>query len=348
MRPPTLRGLTRAAEGPMLLESFFIAAVASFLGIRWFLAAAGYPRIGSNGIHVAHLLWGGALMLLALLLLLAYLDRSVSHASAVIAGLGFGTFIDEIGKFVTADNNYFFRPAVALIYGVFVVAFLLARVLVGQRRLTPDEALRNALAYMAGTPTRGIQPDDRTRVAELLGQADQADPRTGLARQYLAAMPSVAEHDSVAEVILGRLNASYERVMAMPRVDTVLVGGMAVYALLAIVGVAVVIALRPGSGSSDTTTAATIAQVGSSLVGAILIGRGIVALPTSRVEAYRWFLRGLMVWILITQVFVFYSSQLGGLGGLAVDLVAYGSIRYAIGREHVGTWRTAGSLGDGA
>jgi hypothetical protein len=332
----------------MLFESFFIAAVASFLGIRWFLAVTGYPRIGSNGIHVAHMLWGGALMLLALLLLLGFLDRSVSHASAVIAGLGFGTFIDEIGKFVTADNDYFFRPAIALIYGVFVVAFLLARVLAGGRRLTPNEALRNALAYLAGTPARGIEPDDRSRVAELLGQADPADPRTGLAMQYLAAMPGVADHDSVVEVILGRLNAGYERVMATPSADAVLVGGMIVYAVLAIVGVVIVAALGPANGTSDAAAAATIAQIGSSLVGAALIGRGIVALRTSRVEAYHWFLRGLLVWILITQVFVFYSSQLGGLGGLAVDLIAYWSLRYAISRERAGPRRTPGSLGDSA
>jgi hypothetical protein len=343
-----LRGLTRDAEGPVLFESFFIAAVASFLGIRRFLAATGYPRIGSNGIHIAHMLWGGVLMVLALLLLLAFLDRSVTHAAAVIAGLGFGTFIDEIGKFVTADNDYFFRPAIALIYGVFVVAFLVARVLVGQRPLTPDEALRNALAYMAGTPGRGIEPDDRSRVAELLGRANAADPRTVLAKQYLAAMPSVAEHDSPVEVIASRLNAAYERAMAIPGADTVLVGGMAVYALLAIVGVGLVVALGPASGSSDAAAAATVAQVGSSLVGAALIGRGILALSASRVEAYRWFLRGLLVWILVTQVFVFYSSQLGGLGGLAVDLVAYGSIRYAIGRERLGHLRSSGLLGEGA
>ncbi len=332
----------------MLFESFFIAAVASFLGIRWFLAATGYPRIGSSGIHIAHMLWGGALMVLAILLLLAFLDRSVGHSAAVIAGLGFGIFIDEIGKFVTADNNYFFRPAIALIYGVFVVAFLLAKVLVGRRRLTPDEALRNALAYMAGTPSRGIQPDDRSRVAELLGHADPADPRTALASQYLAAMPSVPEHDSAVEAVRGRLNAAYERVMAIPAADTILVGGMLAYAVLAIVGVVVVVALGPASGSSDAAAAATIAQVGSSLVGAVLIGRGILALPSSRFEAYRWFLRGLLVWILITQVFVFYSSQLGGLGGLAIDLVAYGSIRYAIDRERVGAGRAPGFLGDDA
>ena len=53
------------------------------------------------------MLWGGALMLVALVLLLAFLDRTVQHVAAVIAGLGFGTFVDEIGKFLTADNDYF-------------------------------------------------------------------------------------------------------------------------------------------------------------------------------------------------------------------------------------------------
>jgi len=43
-----LRRLTRDAEAPLLLESFFVAAVASFLGIRWFLGITGYPRIGST------------------------------------------------------------------------------------------------------------------------------------------------------------------------------------------------------------------------------------------------------------------------------------------------------------
>ena len=38
--------LTRDAEAPLLLESFFVAAVASFLGIRWFLGVTGYPRSG--------------------------------------------------------------------------------------------------------------------------------------------------------------------------------------------------------------------------------------------------------------------------------------------------------------
>jgi hypothetical protein len=346
MTPRPLGGLTRDAEAPSLLESFFVAAVASFLGIRWLLAATGYPRIGASGIHVAHMLWGGLLMLVALMLLLAFLDRSVGRVAAVIAGLGFGTFIDEIGKFVTADNDYFFRPAIALIYGVFVVAFLVARVLVGRRRLTADEALANALNLMAGAPARGLEPDDRAQILELLGMADPSDPRTGLATQYLAAIPAVADHDSPIEIVRGRLAAGYERLMAAPGADTFLVVGVVLYAALAVVGVVIVVALPPSGGSPETVAGATIAQLSSTIVGVALIGRGIVALRRSRVEAFHWFLRGLLVWILITQVFVFYSSQLGGLGGLAIDLIAYWSLRYAISRERAGPRRTSGSLGD--
>ena len=54
-----------------LLETFFIASVTSILVIRVFLASTGYPQLGGHGLHIAHLLWGGLLMLIALVLLLA-------------------------------------------------------------------------------------------------------------------------------------------------------------------------------------------------------------------------------------------------------------------------------------
>jgi uncharacterized membrane protein len=327
--------LTRDAEAPLLLESFFVAAVASFLGIRWFLALTGYPRIGSNGIHIAHMLWGGLLMLLALMLLLAFLDRSLQHLAAVIAGLGFGTFIDEIGKFVTADNNYFYRPAIALIYGLFVVAFLVARALLGQRRLTEIEALANALDLLEGALEGSIEPDDRARIQRLLELADPKAPLTLFAERYLADLPQAEERTSLVATVYRRLADGYEELMANPWAERALSVGVVAYAAVAVVGVALVATAASASGPAETSTVATIGQVASTIIGAALVGRGVLSLPGSRATAYHWFLRGLLVWILVTQVFVFYSSQLAGLGGLAIDLVAYGSLRFAVTREIV-------------
>jgi hypothetical protein len=335
MTRPLLGRLTRDAEAPLLFESFFVAAVASFLGIRWFLASTGYPRVGSNGIHIAHMLWGGLLMLLALMLLFAFLDRSVQHLAAVIAGLGFGTFIDEIGKFVTSDNNYFYRPAIALIYCLFVVAFLLARTLIGQRRLSETEALANALDLLEGTPDGPIEPDDRDRIQRLLELADPKAPLVVFARRYVAGLPEAAERTSLVGTVRRRLADGYEKLMANPWAEWVLSVGVVAYAAVAILAVILVATQTPTGGEADTSAAAAIAQVASTIAGAALVGRGVLSLRSSRTAAYHWFMRGVLVWILVTQAFVFYSSQLAGLGGLVVDLVAYGSLRFAITREIV-------------
>lgn len=327
-----LRPFIRNVEAPTLFESFFVAGVASFLGIRWFLGLTGFPQLGANGLHIAHLLWGGALMLLALLLLLGFIDRPTQQASAVIGGLGFGTFIDEIGKFVTSDNDYFYRPAVALVYATFVIAFLVARTFVGQRRFGQRESLANAVRLLAAESDGAIEPENRARIVRLLDNAHQDSERTKLARQYLATLRSEREQPSVFDTIRRRLADAYEAFMATPWADRALTIGVIAYAVLAVIGVGLVvfIAAHPGD---PTASAATIVQLGSTIAGAALIGRGVLSLPTSRIAAYRWFMRGILVWILITQVFVFYSSELGGLGGLIADLVAYGSLRYAIQRE---------------
>ena len=324
----------RNAEAALLMESFFIAAVVSFLAIRAFLVLTGYPRLGVSGLHIAHMLWGGLLMLTGLLLLLAYIDRSAQHVAAVLAGLGFGTFVDEIGKFVTADNDYFFRPAVAVIYVLFVATFLAARTLVGHRQLRPNEALANALDRLAGTLNRPIEPDDRARIERLLRQADPDSELTLLLERYVAGLPEIPERESPVEKIRRRLGDAYEALMTNPWAERVLVIGVIGYGASAVIGVLLVAWSVPSSGAAETSAASTVAQVVSTLAGAAFVAWGIPSLRGSRAAAYRWFMRGLLVWILITQVFVFYSSQLAGLGGLFVDLVAYGSLRFALTREN--------------
>src|SRR5207245_8137076 len=121
-----LRHLARAADAD-LLDTFLVSAVATLLIIRVFLEATGYPQLGGNGLHIAHVLWGGLGMLVAIVLLLLFLSSSTRLVAALVGGAGFGAFIDELGKFVTSDNDYFFKPTAALVYVTFVLLFLAVR-----------------------------------------------------------------------------------------------------------------------------------------------------------------------------------------------------------------------------
>jgi hypothetical protein len=328
----------RRRRAPVLFESFLVAAVGSFLGIRALLALSSYPQLGGNGLHIAHMLWGGLLMLAALLLVIGFLDRPVLHLATIVGGLGFGTFVDEIGKFVTSDNDYFFRPAVALIYVMFIVIFLVARTLAGRSELEPRESLGNALDRLEMVFDRPIEEGDRATIVQLLNDAEPRSSLAPLLRRYVAGLPSQAESDDAEEWIDRHIVGGYDALLAKPwfeRAVAVVFGG---YAIAAVIGV--VILAAAGQSVGQDAPEATLGQVASTLVGGILIGIGVVALPISRLTAYRWFLRGLLVWILVAQVFVFYTSQLAGITGLAIDLVAYTAVRFALDREVKAAKRT--------
>jgi hypothetical protein len=64
------------------------------------------------------------LLFVAALLPLIFANRWVYQLGAVLAGAGAGLFIDEVGKFITQNNNYFYQPAAPIIYAFFLVCVL--------------------------------------------------------------------------------------------------------------------------------------------------------------------------------------------------------------------------------
>jgi len=90
--------------GP-LQDTFLIAAVTMIIVIRLQLWATNYPQLGGGRLHIAHLLWGGLFMLIAIGLLLSLAGRGWRRPAAVIGGVGFGFFIDELGKFVSVLSS---------------------------------------------------------------------------------------------------------------------------------------------------------------------------------------------------------------------------------------------------
>ena len=152
-------------------------------------------------------------------------------------------------------------------------------------------------------------------------------------RDWLASRPHARTGDGWLDRLAGAGERLYETAVSNPLFERALVAIVLVDAVGAVVTTVGLVLAAGSATSSEPGTVSAIGQAASALVGAGLVARGVVELPVSRVEAYRWFRRGVLVWILVTQVFVFYISQLAGIAGLAVNVVAYAVLTYMIGQE---------------
>src|SRR5258707_7684597 len=84
---------------------------------------------------------------------------------------------------------------------------------------------------------------------------------------------------------------------------------------------------------SVTTGAVEIGWLASSFLSNIMILIGILFLRRSRLAAYTWFKRAVLVSIFLTPVFLFYTQPLGALEGLLVNLIVLAVFNYFI-RNH--------------
>jgi hypothetical protein len=284
------KSLVRDADIGKLLELLFVMSLVTILVIRVILAATHYPKIATGDLHIAHLLWGGFLMLIALLIVFCYWNPSIRKLAAFLGGIGFGLFIDELGKFITQDNDYFFRPTFSIIYIIFVAMFLifrwfLRRFPLSSRELAVNDALRRDI-----------------------GDTFKPFRWYGILRKK----------------VLGAL----QKCLAIPWVIPVV---MILFAAARLLQLAVIFGVVSPPWSSFAQVLGP-AKIGV-LISILFVLIGLVRLGHSTVEAARWFRRSILVGIFLTQVYLFYESQLAALWAVAVNLVVYFSVDAFI-REH--------------
>ncbi|MFN2382684.1 MAG: hypothetical protein ABR559_00305 [Gemmatimonadota bacterium] len=344
----TRRGLVRNFAATDNLEVFLVAAVTAVLGIRLFLYLAGYPAVGGQTLHLAHLLWGGLLMLAAIVLLLAYLGATAERAAAALGGLGFGTFLDEIGKFVTRDNDYFYEPAVALIYATFVGLFLLRHTFRTRQSYTPGEYLVNALRELGEAARHDLDPAEKARAVRYLEQSEFGHPLVAALGPALAGLaPIPLPAPSRFARARARLRALYLWSVRVPGFERLLTAFF-IFQLLVKLAYGVVLVLLVGFGWEQILTVRLVGRLvgrlqnlsvagwtellASGLAGVFVLF-GVLRIRRSRLAAYLMFERAILTSLLLVQVFGFYREQFAALVELTFNLVILAALKYGVGVE---------------
>jgi hypothetical protein len=137
---------------------------------RLFLDLTGYPQIGGGTLHIAHVLWGGLLLFIAALLPILYVNRWVYMADAMIAGAGVGLFIDEVGKFITRSNDYFYPPAAPIIYAFFLLTVLLYLEIRKPHKLDARSDLYAVLEDLEEVLDQDLSDRERARILDRLNR----------------------------------------------------------------------------------------------------------------------------------------------------------------------------------
>lgn len=322
-------------------EIFLLSAIGSVLVIRFYLELTNYPQIGAGGLHIAHILYGGLFMAIGVALNIAFIGLRIQRLAAFITGVGFGFFIDEIGKFVTSDNDYFFRPAVGIIYAIFVILYLTFNFLSRHQKLSSREYQLNALLHLEEAIVHDMDITEKERAHELLLKADHRSPITGQLQALVENVDLVPEDEprNITK-LLNWVDRSYtdfwNRRASNPLIRIFFLFETLLFVVIVSWGIFNNIddiehLFATGTATYDFWL--FIGQIVSSAVAAGFAVVGAVLLTRSRARAFEQFRRATLINLFLTEFFIFSRVEFQALPGFVFNLGILLFITYIIHQE---------------
>ncbi len=217
-------------------QTYLLVSLASFAGTvvltRLFLEITGYPQLGGGELHIAHVLWGGLILFIAALLPLIFANRWVFSAGAVLSGVGIGLFIDEVGKFITQDNDYFYPAAAPIIYAFFLLTVLLYLRIRRPRTRDSRQELYQVLDGLAEVLDHDLDPLERAELQHRLEKVAQSveNPNLAVMAQSLHDFIRIESLKTVEprRGVWGRIQDAGRRIestlLLQPRMRLILIG----------------------------------------------------------------------------------------------------------------------------
>lgn len=325
----------RNLRGLEQFEAFLVAAVATILGYRLFLELTGYPQVGTSTIHIAHAELGGLLMASSIVIRMIFLSKRTETLASIVGGAGFGLFIDEVGKFITEDNNYFFQPAVSLIYVTIIAFYLGVRYVFNSARISQMEYMVNAIREMRDIPGGRLQQNEQQEILYYLGRCEQSDPLVQELEKLVGAIYAAPSESPGLYARWKRRLYRWYRHVAHSRWFAPVIMAFFILQFIGAVSVMLTLMFDPSEiiAQLQGFTIADWAILASNVVSAVFIALGVFRLRGDHLGAFLMFERSVLVSIFVGQLFLFYKNEFGALSGLVFDLLLYMGLHFIIERE---------------
>ena len=162
------RSAIQRRHAPTYVLITLLSFAFSVTATRIFLNLTGFPQVGSGQLHIAHVLWGGLFLFVASLLPLILVNQWALELSSFFAGIGVGLFIDEVGKFITRTNDYFYPSAAPIIYAFFLLTVLVFIQVKHQRSSSPRAQMYAVLEDFAEVLDRDLSKFEYDRLMNQL------------------------------------------------------------------------------------------------------------------------------------------------------------------------------------
>ncbi len=228
------------AEQYLLITLLSFAASVSFT--RLFLELTGYPQLGGGELHIAHVLWGGLLLFIAALLPLLFTNRWIYTLVSTLAGVGVGLFIDEVGKFITQTNDYFYPAAAPIVYVFFMLTVLVYVLIQKEKPENPRDNLYYIFRDLEEVLDHDLSPLEQAAIRARLKKVIAVDAHpdlTWLAKCLMDFLERDAlylspEKPSLLQRGLQRWRQFEERFLSRTRLRAFLAGGLLAWGIWAI------------------------------------------------------------------------------------------------------------------
>jgi hypothetical protein len=243
-----------------------------------------------------------------------------------LGGVGIGLFIDEVGKFITQANDYFFPPALPLIYGFVLLNVLVYLLFRRTPKASPRQALYHALegfqdvldgdldAAEADRIETQLAIAKRSKQAEMVALATTLGEYLQKEKEHLAAGQLGVWKRFILRIETGGQRLGRRRHRAL---ITVVLLGWVVF----VVGYIAIITRGGPNLDSQVLQWQTPLIVIQVVVGILMIVAVLFWLTGKEDLGLKFGVSGFLISLIALQLLYFYLSQFMALSATVVQLV---------------------------